>query len=120
MDTFRASSSTNLHVWNRKEVFFLSSVSRYLGLSIVFTSDLEYFALLSSVGCSGTFLVSVVSGRTRLSSSLLRLVGAASGAGRSMPLVDHYRCGNHELRRPTDHSDNEKPVVALSIRLVGA
>ena len=29
----------NLHVWNRKEVLFLSSVSRYLGLLIVFTSD---------------------------------------------------------------------------------
>ena len=38
----------NLHVWNRKEALFLSSVSRYLGLSIVFISDLEYFALLSS------------------------------------------------------------------------
>ena len=31
-------------MWNRKEALFLSSVSRYLGLSIVFTSDLEYFA----------------------------------------------------------------------------
>ena len=40
----------NLHAWNRKEALFLSSVSRYLGLSTVFTSDLEYFALLSSVG----------------------------------------------------------------------
>ena len=37
----------NLHVWNRKEALFLSSVSRYLGLSIVFTSDLEY-----SGGCA--------------------------------------------------------------------
>ena len=27
----------NLHVWNRKEALFLSSVSRYLGLSIVLT-----------------------------------------------------------------------------------
>ena len=44
----------NLHVWNRKEALFLSSVSRYPGLSIVFTSDLKYFALLSSVGCIGT------------------------------------------------------------------
>ena len=53
------------------------------------------------------FLVSVVSGRTRLLSNLLRLLGAASGAGRSMPLADHYRGVNHELRRLTDHSDNE-------------
>ena len=52
----------NLHVWNRKEALFLSSVSRYLGVSIVFTSDLEYFALLSSVGCIGTLMVSVLSG----------------------------------------------------------
>ena len=89
-------------------MFFLSSVSRYLGLSIVFTSDLEYFALLSSVGCIiCTFLVSVVSGRTRLPSSLLRLLGAASGAGRSMPLADQYRGVNHELRRFTGHSDHE-------------
>ena len=43
----------NLHVWNRKEALFLSSVSRYLNLSIVFTSDLECVALLSSVGCVG-------------------------------------------------------------------
>ena len=43
-----------------------------------FTSGLEYFALLSFVGCIGTFLVSVVSGRTRLPSSSLRLLGAAS------------------------------------------
>ena len=56
----------NLHVWDRKEALFLSSVSRYVGLSIMCTSDLEYFTLLSSVGCIGTLLVSVVSGRTRL------------------------------------------------------
>ena len=46
----------NLHVWNRQEALFLSSVSRYLGLSIVFTSDLEYFAPLSSVGRIGTLM----------------------------------------------------------------
>ena len=73
----------------------------------MFTSDLKYFVLLSSVGCIGTFFVSVVSGSTRLSSSLLRLVGAASGAGRSMLLADHYRGGNHEICRITDDSDNE-------------
>ena len=56
----------NLRVWNRKEALFLSSVSRYLGVLGEFTSDHEYFALRSSVGCIGTFLVSVVSGRTRL------------------------------------------------------
>ena len=54
------------------------------------SSDLEYFALLSSVGCIGTFLVSEVSARTRLPSNLLCLLGAASGAGRSMSLADHY------------------------------
>ena len=42
-----------------------------------FTSDCGYFALLSFVGCIGTFLVSVVSGRTRLPSSLLRLLRAS-------------------------------------------
>ena len=97
----------NSHVWNRKEALFLSSVSRWLRHSIVFTSDLKYFVLLSSVSCIGTFFVSVVSGSTRLSSSLLRLVGAASGAGRSMLLADHYRGGNHEICRITDDSDNE-------------
>ena len=90
----------------------LSSVSRYLGLSIVFTSDLEYFALLSSVGRIGTFMVSVVPGRTRLPSYLLRLPGAASGACRGVPLADIYRSGNHELRRLMDHSD-EKNVWEL-------
>ena len=43
----------NLHVWNRNEALFLSSVSQYLGLSIVFTSDVEFFGLVSSVGCIG-------------------------------------------------------------------
>ena len=94
----------NVHVWNRMEALFLSSVSRYLGLSIVFTSDLEYFALLSSVGCIGTFMVSVLSGRTRLPSYLLPLPGAASGVSRSVPLADLCRGGNHELRRLMDLS----------------
>ena len=97
----------NLHVWNRKEALFLSSVSRYLGLSIVFTSDLEYFGLLLSVGCIGTLLVSVVSGRTRLPSNLLRLLGSSSSAGRSLPLAGHFPSGNRELRRLLDRSDND-------------
>ena len=67
-------------MWNRKEALFLSS------FSIVFTSDLECFALLSSVGCIGTLMVSVVSGRTRLPSNLLRLPGSSSGASRSRSL----------------------------------
>ena len=100
-------SHWTLHVWHRKEALFLSSVSRYLGLSIVFTSDLEYFALLSSVGCTGTLLVSVVSERTRLPSNLLRLPGSSSGASRSLPLAGQYPSGNHELRRILDHSDND-------------
>ena len=94
-------------MWNRKEALFLSCVSRYLGLSVVFTSDLEYFALLSSVGCIGTLTVSVVSGRTRLPSYLMRLPGAASGAKRSVLLAGLCRGGNHELRRLMDHSDKE-------------
>ena len=49
-------------MWNWKEAAFLSSVSRYLGVLGEFTSDLEYFALLSFVGRIGTFLVSTVSG----------------------------------------------------------
>ena len=65
----------NLHVWNRKEALYLSSVWRYLELPIVFTNDFEFAALLSSVGCVGTFLVSVVTGRTRLPFNLLRLPG---------------------------------------------
>ena len=97
----------SLHVWNRKEALFLSSVLRYLGLSMVFTSDLEYFALLSSVGCIGTFLVSVVSGRTRLPSNLLRLSGSSSGAVRSLPLAGQYPDGNQELRRFLDRSEND-------------
>ena len=96
----------NLHLWNRKEALLLSSVSRYLALSIVFTSDLEYLALLSSVGCSGTLLVSVVSGRTRLPLNLLRLPGSSSGASRSLPLAVQYPSGNHELRRLLDRSEN--------------
>ena len=70
-------------------------------------SDFEYFARLSFVGCMGTVLASVVSGRTRLPWSLLRLFGASYGASRSMPLADQYRGGNHELRRFTDLSDKE-------------
>ena len=97
----------NLHMWNRNEALFFSSVSRYLGLSIVFTSDLEYFALVSSVGCIGTLLVSVVSGRTRLPSNLLRLLGSSSGASRSLPLAGQYPSGNHELRRLLDRSEND-------------
>ena len=93
-------SNWNLHVWNRKEALFLSSVSRYLGLSVVFTSDLEYFTLSSSVGCIGTFLVSVVSGRTRLPSNLLRLLGSSSVAGRKLPLA-----GQHP--RLLDRSEND-------------
>ena len=49
-------------MWNWKEAAFLSSVSRYLGVLGEFTSELEYFAFPSSVGCIGTFLVSVVLG----------------------------------------------------------
>ena len=52
-------------------------------------------------------MVSVVSGRTRLPSYLLRLSGAASGASRSVPLADLCRGGNHELRRLMDDSDKE-------------
>ena len=104
-------SHWNLHVWNRKEALFLSSVSRYLGLSVVFTSDLEYFALLSSVGCIGIFLVSVVSGRTRLPSNLLRLPGSSSGAGRKLPLAGQYPSGNQELCRLLDRSENDSLCV---------
>ena len=92
--------------WNRKEALFLSSVSRYLGLSIVFTNDMEYFALLSSVGCIGTLMMSVVSGRTRLPPNLLRLLGSSSGVSRTALLADPYPSGSHELRRLVDHSDN--------------
>ena len=94
-------------MWNRKEALFLSSVSQYLGLSIVFTSDLEYFAPLSSVGCIGTLMVSVGSGRTRLPSNLLRLLGSSSGASRSLPLACQYSSGNNESRRLLHHSDND-------------
>ena len=52
----------SVHVWNWEDAAFLLSVSRYLGVLGEFTSDLEYFAFLSSVGCIGTFWVSVVSG----------------------------------------------------------
>ena len=90
----------NLNVWNRKEASFLSSVSRYLGLSIVFTSNLEYFAQLSSVGA---LMVSVVSAR----SNLLRLPRSSSGASRSLPLAGHYPSGNQELRRLLDRSEND-------------
>ena len=64
----------------------------------MFTSDLEYFALLSSVGCIGNFMVFV-------------LPGAASGASRRAPLADLYRGGNHELRRLMDRSDEENRWV---------
>ena len=97
----------HLHVWNRKEGLFLTSVSRYLGLSIVFTSDLEYFALLSSVGCIGTLMVSVVSGRTRLPSNLLRLPEYSFGLSRSLPLAGHCPIRNHESRRLLDRSEND-------------
>ena len=67
----------------QKEAAFLSSVSRYFGVMFEFTIDLGYFSLRSFVGCIGTFMVSVVSGRTRLPSSVVRLLGAASvGRGR--------------------------------------
>ena len=95
----------NLHVESDGSVVPL--VSRYLGLSIVFTSDLEYFALLSSVGCIGTLLVSVVSGRTGLPLNLLRLPGSSSGASRSLPLSGQYPSGNHELRRLLNRSEND-------------
>ena len=39
-------SCWNLNVWNRIEALFLSSGSRYLGLSIVFTNDLEYCSVV--------------------------------------------------------------------------
>ena len=97
----------NLHLWNRKEALFFSSVSRYLGLSSVFTSDLEYFALLSSVRCIATFLVSVVSERTRLPSNLLRLPGSSSGAGRKLPLAGQHPGGIQESRRLLDRSEND-------------
>ena len=44
-----------------QEAALFSSVSRCLVVLGEFTSDLEDFALLSFVGCIGTFLVSVVS-----------------------------------------------------------
>ena len=90
---------------------FVSSVSRYLGLSIVFTRDHEYFALLSSVGCIGTSTVSVVSGENKITIKLLRLHGAASGASRRNPLPDHYLGVNRQLRRLMGHSNHESPQV---------
>ena len=51
-----------LHVWNRKEPLFFSLVSQYCGLSILFTSDVKCSALVSSLGCIGTLMVSLVSG----------------------------------------------------------
>ena len=64
---------------------FLSSVSRYFGVVGEFTIDLGYFSLRSFVGCIGTFMLSVVSARTRLPSSVVRLLGAASvGRGRGV------------------------------------
>ena len=100
----------SVHVWNRKGAAFLSSVSRYLGVLGEFLSDLEYFALLSFVGCIGTFLVSVVLGRTRLP-SLLRLLGASSARGRSTPLTDHYLRVNRRVRRLRGHSNHENAEV---------
>ena len=52
-------------------------------------------------------MVSVVSGRTRLPSNLLRLPGSSSGASRSLPLAGQYPSGNHELRRLLDRSEND-------------
>ena len=79
----------SLHVWNRKEAAFLSSVSRYLGLSSVFTSDPEYLALchlwfaFDSLGVCGV-------GENKLNIKLVHLLWAASGASRSKLLADHY------------------------------
>ena len=111
----------NLHVWNRKEALFLSSVSRYLGLSVVFTSDLEYFALLSSVGgCIGTILVSVVSGRTRLPSNLLRLPGVFLWCGSQAASRGSISGWKPRVTSAPGPLRERKHLGALSIRLVGA
>ena len=95
----------NLHVWNRKEALFLSSVSRYLGL--IDRVHKRPGALCYVVLCIGTFMVSVVSGRTRLPLNVLRLPGSSSGASRSLPLAGQYPSGNHEFRRLLDRSEND-------------
>ena len=107
----------NLHVWNRREALFLSSVSRYLGLSIVFSIDLEYFALLSSVGCMGTLMVSVVSERPRLPSKSLRLLRSSSGASRSLPLAGHCPSLNHELLNRSEN-DNLWVLRAFDLKVL--
>ena len=86
---------------------FLSSVTQYLGLSIVFTCDVEYLALVSSVGCVGALVVSGVSKRARLPSFLLRLPEAACEARCNLPIVDRCPRNNHEMRRLVDHSGSE-------------
>ena len=103
-------SDWSVHVWNWKEAAFLSSVSRYQGELGEFTSDLEYFALLSFVGCMGTFLVSGA-GRRRLPSSLSRLLWAASAGGRNTPLAEHYLGVNHGVRWLRGHSNHENAEV---------
>ena len=84
----------------------------------MFTSDLEYFALLSSVGRIGTLMVSVVSRRRRLPSHLLRLLGSSSGASRSLPLADHNPSGN--LTSAPGPLRQWQPVGAPSSRLGSA
>ena len=64
-------------------------------------SDFEYFARLSSVGCMGTVLVSVVWGEQDYHRVccvwLERLMVRVAAC-----LADQYRGGNHELLRFTD------------------
>ena len=76
-----------------------------------FTSDLEYFALLFFMGCIGAFLVSVVSGRTKLPSSLFRLLGAVSvGVLILLSLIIIFGV-NRWVRRLRGHSNHENAEV---------
>ena len=105
----------NLHVWNRNEALFLSSVSQYLGLSIVSTSDLEYFG--SVVLCGLHWHSPGVRSVGQQDYHRIRCVC------RGLPLVRVAVClsrVNIRVQLMSYVGSWRQPVGALSIRLVGA
>ena len=108
----------NLHVWNRREALFLSSVSRYLCLSIVFTSDLEYFALLVLCGLHWHSPGVCGVGENKITIEFV----ASAGVVRVAVCLSrvNIRVETTSYVGSWTAPKTRQPVGALSIRLVGA
>ena len=112
-------SCWNLNVWNRKEVFFLSSVSRYLGLSIVCTYDLEYCSVVLC-GLHWYFPGVRGVGENKITIEFVAFAGVFLWCGSQAASRGSISGWKPRVTSAPGPLRKRQPLGALSIRFVGA